>query len=151
MTAFGDAFGVIWEGTQDAAAAIKEFEKKAVESIINIINYLIKEAVTAAIANTAIAGGPLGVALAAGAAGLITGIIKGSLSKAPRLAQGGIVPPGYPNDTYPAFLSSGETVVPPGKLPNLGGGGGYIAETRIDMRELIIGLRREETNLGRIE
>ena len=30
----------------------------------------------------------------------------------PKLQHGGEIPPGYPNDTYPAFLSSGETVLP---------------------------------------
>jgi hypothetical protein len=29
-----------------------------------------------------------------------------------KLAAGGIVPPGYPNDTYPAFLTSQEAVIP---------------------------------------
>jgi hypothetical protein len=39
------------------------------------------------------------------------------------MAQGGIVPSGYNNDTYPALLSSGEVVVPPHKLPNMLGAG----------------------------
>ena len=34
------------------------------------------------------------------------------LLAAASLAKGGIVPPGYPNDTYPARLSSGEAVIP---------------------------------------
>jgi TP901 family phage tail tape measure protein len=38
----------------------------------------------------------------------------------PGMKEGGIVPAGYPNDTYPAMLSSKEMVVPPGKLPELG-------------------------------
>jgi hypothetical protein len=33
------------------------------------------------------------------------------------MAQGGIVPAGYPNDSYPAMLSSGEHVIPPKALP----------------------------------
>ncbi len=33
-----------------------------------------------------------------------------------KMANGGVVPPGYPNDTYPALLTSGERVTPPGKL-----------------------------------
>ena len=33
------------------------------------------------------------------------------------MAHGGIVPQGYPNDSYPAMLSSGEAVIPPHKLP----------------------------------
>ena len=32
------------------------------------------------------------------------------------MAEGGVVPPGYPNDNYPARLTSGEIVVPPKKL-----------------------------------
>jgi hypothetical protein len=49
-----------------------------------------------------------------------------ALIAATPLAQGGIVPPGYPKDTYPARLTSGETVVPPGKLDNLVRGGGEV-------------------------
>jgi len=37
--------------------------------------------------------------------------IKGATSIV-GLAEGGIIPSGYPNDTYPAMLSSGETVLP---------------------------------------
>lgn len=44
-------------------------------------------------------------------------------SRAAKMAQGGMVPPGFPNDTYPAFLSSKEVVVPPPKkLPQYGSG-----------------------------
>ena len=32
----------------------------------------------------------------------------------PTAAKGGTVPPGYPNDTYPALLTSGERVIPKG-------------------------------------
>ena len=32
------------------------------------------------------------------------------------MAEGGIVPSGYPRDTYPALLTSGEAVIPPGKM-----------------------------------
>jgi len=38
---------------------------------------------------------------------------------AQRMKKGGIVPPGYPNDSYPALLSSGETVLPPKSLQNI--------------------------------
>ena len=49
-------------------------------------------------------------------------LIKGGFGKfifGAGMANGGVVPPGYPNDTYPAMLSSKEVVSPPGKLPNL--------------------------------
>jgi len=43
-----------------------------------------------------------------------TGAFKG-------FAEGGVVPPGYPNDTYPALLSSGEVVFTPDQLRYLTG------------------------------
>jgi hypothetical protein len=36
------------------------------------------------------------------------------------MAEGGIVPPGYPGDTYPALLTSGERVIPPHQLNSVG-------------------------------
>lgn len=39
------------------------------------------------------------------------------------MKEGGIVPAGYPNDTYPALLSTGERVIPPDKLPEFNGMG----------------------------
>ena len=36
------------------------------------------------------------------------------------MANGGVVPPGFPNDTYPAMLTSGEAVVPPKALATIG-------------------------------
>jgi TP901 family phage tail tape measure protein len=71
-----------------------------------------------------------GVGLLIAGGGLILGssIISGALAnkgnkeKGPQvvsaMASGGIVPPGFPNDSYPARLSSGEMVIPkPKKLP----------------------------------
>ena len=37
----------------------------------------------------------------------------------PKLQKGGVIPAGYPNDTYPAFLSSGEIVMPKGLLESM--------------------------------
>jgi hypothetical protein len=36
---------------------------------------------------------------------------------AAKMAGGGIIPPGYPNDTFPAMLSSGEMVIPKMNVP----------------------------------
>jgi tape measure domain-containing protein len=46
------------------------------------------------------------------------------------MAQGGIVPSGFPNDSYPAMLTSGETVTPPKKLPSGHGESMYSAFKR---------------------
>lgn len=53
---------------------------------------------------------PAGIGLVA-----IGSIIKSSLGKLPGFAQGGVVPPGYPNDTFLARLTSGERIIPAGQ------------------------------------
>jgi len=88
-----------------------------------------------------IAAGQLAVALAAASAAwipfpgnlaamasaigtVVAGIATGSAAIAgmnliPGLAEGAVIPPGYPNDSYPARLTSGEIVTPPKALGSL--------------------------------
>lgn len=49
------------------------------------------------------------------------GLMQISAVNAAQMAQGGVVPSGYRNDTYPAMLTSGEVVVPPHKLNSIRG------------------------------
>jgi len=44
------------------------------------------------------------------------------------MQSGGVVPPGYPNDSYPAMLTSGETITPPDRLPQQSGNERLTAE-----------------------
>lgn len=60
----------------------------------------------------------IGIGIAAAATAAQIAVISGA-----QMAEGGIVPSGYRNDTYPALLSSGEVVVPPHKLPSMLGSG----------------------------
>lgn len=60
--------------------------------------------------------GAMTSALAAGTALAQTAVVGGAKAAA-MMKEGGVVPSGYPNDTYPAMLTSGEMVTPPGKLP----------------------------------
>ncbi len=50
---------------------------------------------------------------------MAAGMAAAAALSVPGLAEGGVIPAGYPNDTYPAMLTSGETVVPPGKLDSI--------------------------------
>ena len=78
--------------------------------------------------------GKLGMAAGASA------IAGGLMAAIPKFKYGGVVPPGYPNDTYPALLSSGETVTPPGKL-----GAGKIHITvdgRVSGRDILLSATR---------
>jgi hypothetical protein len=47
-------------------------------------------------------------------------LISALAKKSQKMAFGGVVPDGYPNDSYPALLTSGETVVPAKRLPDFG-------------------------------
>lgn len=63
--------------------------------------------------------GLVGVITAAVGIAALIAMVSASKSKiesSAKMAEGGIIPAGYPNDSYPARLTSGEMVVPPGKL-----------------------------------
>jgi hypothetical protein len=94
----------------NAEAARKEKAIAIAQAMINIA-----VGITKAIASKGIFGVIEGIAIAAAGATQIA-VIQGV-----KMATGGVIPSGYANDTYPALLSSGETVVPPGKLGDIGG------------------------------
>jgi len=74
---------------------------------------------------------PANIALAVGA-----GALAGKLSNAiPAFADGGVVPQGFPNDSYLARLTSGETILPAGEpLPT---GGNMQLTTRVSGQDLL--------------
>lgn len=68
----------------------------------------------------------------------------------PGFAEGGIVPPGYPNDSYLARLSSGEAVVPLSKLNQFAGGPVNVTgEFRIVGNDLVAVVDRNVQNRER--
>lgn len=69
---------------------------------------------------------PLGIAMVA-AGSVLKGMAKEGMQP---MAEGGIVPAGFPGDTYPARLTSGEMVIPPHKLDSVLGGV-VVMETKI--------------------
>jgi TP901 family phage tail tape measure protein len=76
---------------------------------------------TAIAVTTALASAPPPFNLILAALSAAAGALEIATIQGTPMANGGVIPTGYPNDTYPAMLSSGETVVPPGKLPSLTG------------------------------
>lgn len=89
--------------------------KAMIESIIGSIKRLIAELMARVavltILNILTGGGAKFGAILKTAAGSM-GITK--------MASGGTVPPGYPNDTFPAMLTSGEKVIPKGSAGRFG-------------------------------
>ena len=100
-----DAFTDFFSITAKEFAHFDEFIKSWVNSVLRSFQRLIAELLAKKLAT-------LLVSIFSAGAG--TGI--GALRTTPiaGLAQGGVVPPGYPKDTYPAMLTSGETVIPAG-------------------------------------
>ena len=63
-----------------------------------------------------------------------------------RLASGGTVPSGFPNDSYPAMLTSGETVLPPAHpLPT--GNDPALANTMLAVGNMIVNAINKQRNL----
>jgi archaellum component FlaC len=122
-SSFTDLFTNVMNGGESASKSIKDFGN----AVLQVFERIIAEKLGAKLANSLFPTGggggssmgwgalnPGGVGTGAGA-----GVNGGDLMQLlpyllPMLAGGGTIPPGYPNDTYPALLSSGETVMPKG-------------------------------------
>lgn len=95
-----------------------------VDTVLRYVQSIVQAALMAAVALKFMTGAaiPGGLIWAAASVSLMLGLWnsqKSKIAKAAQMIEGGVVPPGYPNDTYPARLTSGEVVVPPGKLDNV--------------------------------
>lgn len=148
---FGEAIGSLLSGSD---TALQDFGKKALMAIVGFMETLAKAQIATAIASeafqkmlftnpTAALGAGIALAVAAG-------VVKSMLAKGPEvagLAQGGIIPAGFPNDTFPAMLSSNEMVIP---LDKRGGMGGTPQLVPIfDGRQLLVMIRYAERDFGR--
>jgi hypothetical protein len=106
--AFSNLFEGIMSGGKNAAESIKQFG----QSVLKIFEHLIAERLADRLVDALFPkqGGGfmsiLGPLLGFGA--------KIGGMAALGLASGGTVPPGYPNDSFPARLTSGETILPLG-------------------------------------
>ncbi|MGA0081564.1 MAG: hypothetical protein ACO3IT_07355 [Ilumatobacteraceae bacterium] len=148
----GDLFSYTGEGMQG-------FGKKMLGVIANFLRQLGRLMIAAGTASKAfresLATNP-GVAIAAGVAALTTAAaIQAQLNNTPEFAKGGIVsgPTLGIMGEYPGASSNPEVIAPLDKLQSMldigGGGNGYIAETRIDGRDLFIVLNRYQKDSQR--
>jgi hypothetical protein len=105
-SAFNDLFQGIIDGSKNMGEILSSIFKQIVSQILQMIARLIAMKIV-----MAIIGGPLG-AIGAGAGLGNMPAIAPLIGGGALAYRGGIVPPGYPNDSYPARLSSGEAIVP---------------------------------------
>jgi len=128
IEALGRAFSEVGSAIEGVAGSWLSWIGSVIGKLPEIINMIkavaaAQRASAAAAASEAIAGATASgakmpwpvniIAIATGVAAVIA-----ALATIPKMAKGGTVPPGYPNDTYHALLSSGEKVLPKG-LSNL--------------------------------
>ncbi len=103
----------IGQGFTGAETDFRSYVGSMMNGLQQIINGLLAQAIAAMIAGEA-SKGLIGLATAAVGVGALKAMFE---SNVPKMKYGGVVPPGYPNDSYPAMLTSGETVTPPKALP----------------------------------
>jgi len=109
-SAFSDLFFGMMDDVNNMGEAFKNFVKAIGDSIKRMVAEIIAEAIMGKLVSLLmmlIPGG--GVAMKAGS------IVASSMSFM-SFAKGGIVPPGYPNDSFPARLTSNEAVIPLNQL-----------------------------------
>lgn len=150
--------GVLSEGFTDFFNTLIEGGTNAFQGFISAIKKLVVQLATAVATAAALA--LLFTIISGGTAEGLTkiknllGFSNGSLFKnflnIPGFAEGGIVPPGYPNDSYFARLSSGEAVIPLNKLNQYGGGAVSVTgEFRLQGNDLVAAVVRNQQNRER--
>jgi TP901 family phage tail tape measure protein len=120
-----DVASMLGEQLAGSENAMQSFVTTVLQGMLQVTQAMLAEAMAAMIAGEAIKGGLVGALFAAtvGVSALLAAwqrTVGAQVEKAQnvrnvgakQLSSGGRIPPGFPNDTYPALLSSGETVVP---------------------------------------
>jgi hypothetical protein len=169
IRAVGQAFGQLWNSIGQYLSANMERELAMIDEIAKrkhksdewvarerekiekeYAKKFKQQAIAEAIMNTAIGVTKAFATLAAPwsfiTAGLVAaaGAIQIAAIRATPMAKGGIVPPGYPNDTFPALLTSGEKIIPAHK-PFRASMNPELVEFRIDGDQLVGILKKQES------
>jgi len=141
-SAFDGFFQIIEQGGKNAFEGFVQGAKKALVDLVKQLTITLAKAVAVAAVMSIIF--PGSTATAGGFKAIFGSVFSGI-----PLATGGIIPPGYPNDTFPARLSSGEAVIPLDKLNRYTGAGGGTLEARISGEDLLILMKQTETKYNR--
>ena len=135
LTAFFDALASGGNALKAFGDAAKQVLKKLIQDLLVAVT----RALILATAFSIISGGGAGISLGSAFKFFLGG---------GKFAEGGIVPPGFPNDTYPALLTSGERVIPAGR-PLPGDNGQLTGEIRLSGNDLVVALERFQNNRTR--
>ena len=159
ISSFAMALGETIGGSEDA---MQSFGKKLLGAIVSFMETVSKAMIAAAIASEVfqklLFTNPI-AALGAGVAlGIAAGIVKSQMTKGVQgegFAKGGLIGGNsFSGDKLFAPVNSGEVILNTGQQNALlrlanGGGGGYMAETRISGRDLAIVLKKYQIDNAR--
>lgn len=120
LVQFATSIGQAFASTESVGEAMVD---NLISMLSTLAGSLISVAMAALFMKGAISGGLAGVLIMGGiGASILLGLWSANRAKAKeatKMASGGIVPSGYPNDTFPAMLSSNEAVIPLDRLYKL--------------------------------
>jgi hypothetical protein len=158
VEALSQSFFALGQSMVEGKSAWISFGQSLLSMLAQIVAAKLVEAFTtifsasADITQKAVAkAGIKGLAIAAVGIGALMAMMSAAKAKSKSVASmagGGVIPAGYPNDTYPALLTSGETVFPPGELPQAGNVNVRVQDILIDGRKLRIILQKDAEYLN---
>lgn len=161
ITDFATTLGDVFSGDAGAGGFFDGILLLVVD-FANKFGKMLVGAGVAALAFKNLLANPVAAIIAGGALIAATTAIKNILAKGPgggegsgmnipQMATGGIIPSGFPNDSYPAMLTSGETVIPkPHPLKSTAPGGGSTPiNLYMDSRLISESLIRREDRMNR--
>jgi hypothetical protein len=133
-----DFFSMTREDMQNFDEFVRNWAKSLVQSFQRMVAEMLAQKIIGAIfggvANVATGGG-------FGAAASFFNFSPGF-----KKAKGGIIPSGYPNDTYPALLSSGEAVLPTSLMNKLGKNKPFEGEVRFEIEgDRLVGILKKKS------
>lgn len=82
----------------------------------------------------------VGVGLAIAGVIALMAVLSANKRKATGMATGGMVPSGFPNDSFPAMLTSGETVIPLNRVSEIFGKG----QGKAEQKQVVFKIHRKE-------
>lgn len=118
FTDMATQMGAVIVGQENAWMAMVDTMLQGIQQVISL---LLAEAIAAMIAKESYKGLVGLITMAVGLGGIMAlwGKYKSKVAGEAKMAGGGVIPDGYPNDSYPARLTSKETILPPKALSSI--------------------------------